>query len=247
MAGGEDAMSGARILVVDDEEHLATGIRENLEAEGYAAQAVYDGADGLRKALGEHFSLIVLDVSMPKMDGLSLCRELRRNGNQTPVLFLTVRGAAEDRIRGLEAGGDDYLAKPFHLRELLLRITAILRRTAWYEEPGAQETFGGNEVDFRTYRAHAWDGTEHSLTHKEAMILKFLAERADTVVGREEILDKVWGFEVFPSTRTIDNFIVRLRKRFERDPEAPAHFHTVRGVGYRFTTAPEPENAMRKP
>ena len=227
-------MTSARILVVDDEQHLATGIQENLEAEGYVAQAAHDGADGLHMALTEPHDLIVLDVSMPKVDGLTLCRELRRNGNQTPVLFLTVRGAPEDRIRGLEAGGDDYLAKPFHLRELLLRIAAILRRTAWYQKTGANLTFGSNEVNFHTYQAVAWDGSKHALTHKEAMILKCLSERAGETVGREEILDKVWGFEVFPSTRTIDNFIVRLRKRFERDPEAPVFFHTVRGVGYRF-------------
>ena len=228
-------MNGARILVVDDEQHLATGIQENLEAEGYVAQAAHDGGEGLHMALTEPHDLIVLDVSMPNMDGLTLCRELRRNGNQTPVLFLTVRGAPEDRIRGLEAGGDDYLAKPFHLRELLLRIAAILRRTAWYQTTGANLAFGDNEVNFHTYQALAWDGAEHTLTHKEAMILKCLSERADETVGREEILDKVWGFEVFPSTRTIDNFIVRLRRRFERDPEQPMYFHTVRGVGYRFT------------
>ena len=227
-------MNGARILVVDDEQHLATGIQENLEAEGYIAQAAHDGGEGLHMALTEPHDLIVLDVSMPNMDGLTLCRELRRNGNQTPVLFLTVRGAPEDRIRGLEAGGDDYLAKPFHLRELLLRIAAILRRTAWYQTTGGNLAFGGNEVNFHTYQAQAWDGTEHTLTHKEAMILKCLSERAGETVGREEILDKVWGFEVFPSTRTIDNFIVRLRRRFERDADQPAFFHTVRGVGYRF-------------
>ena len=229
------AVNAADILVVDDEAHLAAGIRENLEAEGYRAQAAHDGADGLRKGLSESFDLIVLDVNMPGMDGLAVCRELRRQGRQTPVLFLTVKGDAADRIRGLEAGGDDYMAKPFHLRELLLRIQAILRRGAWYAETREPLSFGGNEVDFGTYQARSWDGVSHALTHKEAMILKALADQAGAVVGREEILDKVWGFEVFPSTRTIDNFIVRLRKRFERDADAPRHFHTVRGVGYRFT------------
>lgn len=231
--------ANARILVVDDEAHLASGIRENLEAEGYAAETARDGAEGLRRAVESTFDLIVLDVTMPVMDGLAACRELRRQGRQTPVLFLTVRGDPDDRIRGLEAGGDDYLVKPFHLRELLLRIKAILRRSAWYADQQEQLLFGGNEVDFRSYQARAWDGTDAALTHKEAMILKALAERPNAVVGREEILDKVWGFEVYPSTRTIDNFIVRLRKRFERDADAPAHIHTVRGVGYRFT--PEAE------
>ena len=232
--------ANAHILVVDDEAHLASGIRENLEAEGYVAQTARDGAEGLRRALEATFDLIVLDVTMPVMDGLTACRELRRQGLQTPVLFLTVRGDPDDRIRGLEAGGDDYLIKPFHLRELLLRIKAILRRSAWYADKQDRLVFGGNEVDFRTYRARAWDGADAALTHKEAMILKALAERPNAVVGREEILDKVWGFEVYPSTRTIDNFIVRLRKRFERDADAPAHFHTVRGIGYRFTPEAEP-------
>jgi two-component system, OmpR family, alkaline phosphatase synthesis response regulator PhoP len=229
----------ARILVVDDEIHLADGIRENLEAEGYETDVAHDGLEGLAKIRSHHYDLVLLDVMMPKMDGLELCEQIRREGRQTPVLFLTVKGEPEDRIRGLESGGDDYLAKPFHLRELLLRVAAILRRSAWYQASDVPLEFGGNRVDFRTYHARAWDGTEHTLTHKEAMILKVLAEQPGNIVTREEILDRVWGYEVFPSTRTVDNFIVRLRKRFERNPEAPAHFHTVRGVGYRFTLEPE--------
>jgi len=228
-----------RILVVDDEEHLADGICENLQAEGYEAAVAHDGVEGLERALADAFDLILLDVMMPRMDGLRTCEELRRNGLQTPVLFLTVKGDPEDRIRGLEAGGDDYLAKPFHLKELLLRVAAILRRTDWYKQAQTTLSFGGNEIDFQTYHAQAWDNTEHALTHKEAMILKVLADQVGTIVPREDILDKVWGYEVFPSTRTIDNFIVRLRKRFERNAEAPEHFHTVRGVGYRFTEEPE--------
>jgi two-component system alkaline phosphatase synthesis response regulator PhoP len=238
----------AHILVVDDEAHLATGIRENLEAEGYRAEVAHDGVAGLERLRAEPFDLVVLDVMMPHMDGLELCAQLRRDGIQTPVLFLTVKGAAEDRVRGFEAGGDDYLAKPFHLRELLLRVAAILRRSSWYQSsPSAKLEFGGNRIDFKTYEARAWDGSEHSLTHKEAMILRVLAEEPGAIVTREEILDRVWGYEVFPSTRTIDNFIVRLRKRFERNPEAPAHFHTVRGVGYRFTVEPQPSDAPAEP
>jgi two-component system alkaline phosphatase synthesis response regulator PhoP len=228
-------------LVVDDEAHLAEGIRENLEAEGYQAEVAHDGRAGLERVHERHFDLLVLDVMMPNMDGLELCAQIRREGRQTPVLFLTVKGDVEDRVRGFEAGGDDYLAKPFHLQELLLRVAAILRRSSWYGQDSASTlAFGGNTIDFKTYEARAWDGAEHALTHKEAMILKALAERPGQIVTREEILDRVWGSEVFPSTRTIDNFIVRLRKRFERNPEAPAHFHTVRGVGYRFTAEPQP-------
>jgi two-component system alkaline phosphatase synthesis response regulator PhoP len=229
-----------RILVVDDEAHLAAGISENLEAEGYVAEVAHDGAEGLEKIRAQDFDLVVLDVMMPKLDGLEVCEAIRRDGLQTPVLFLTVKSDAADRIRGLEAGGDDYLAKPFHLRELLLRVAAILRRSDWYKHSGDNLSFAGNEIDFKTYQARAWDGSEHALTHKEAMILKVLSEDVGAIVPREDILDKVWGYEVFPSTRTIDNFIVRLRKRFERNPEAPEHFHTVRGVGYRFTVEPEP-------
>jgi two-component system alkaline phosphatase synthesis response regulator PhoP len=228
-----------QILVVDDEAHLAAGIRENLEAEGYAAEVAHDGRAGLERIRARRFDLIVLDVMMPNMSGLELCEQIRSEGLQTPVLFLTVKGDVADRVRGFEAGGDDYLAKPFHLQELLLRVAAILRRSSWYQSSGAPLTFGGNTIDFKTYEARAWDGSEHALTHKEAMILKALSERANEIVTREEILDRVWGYEVFPSTRTIDNFIVRLRKRFERNPEAPAHFHTVRGVGYRFTLEPQ--------
>jgi two-component system alkaline phosphatase synthesis response regulator PhoP len=229
----------ARILVVDDEAHLADGIRENLAAEGYATEVAYDGAAGLRAAESAPFDLAVVDVMLPEIDGVELCSRLRRAGIQTPVLFLTVKGAPEDRIRGFEAGGDDYLTKPFHLQELLLRVAAILRRSRWYEDAPATLDFGGNRVDFRTYQAQSWDGATHGLTHKEAMIVQALAERGGEIVTREDILDRVWGYEVFPSTRTIDNFIVRIRKRFERNPEAPLHFHTVRGVGYRFTKDPE--------
>jgi two-component system alkaline phosphatase synthesis response regulator PhoP len=229
----------ARILVIDDEEHLAAGIRENLQAEGYQADVAHNGAQGLAKVRAGAFDLILLDVMMPELDGLRVCEEIRAAGLQTPVLFLTVKGEPADRIRGLEAGGDDYLTKPFHLKELLLRVAAILRRTDWYNQSTASLSFGGNEIDFRTYHARAWDGSEHALTHKEAMIMKVLAEQLGAIVPREDILDKVWGYEVFPSTRTIDNFIVRLRRRFERNPEAPEHFHTVRGVGYRFTHEPE--------
>tara|TARA_B100000029_G_scaffold278554_1_gene272859 strand:- start:11821 stop:12543 length:723 start_codon:yes stop_codon:yes gene_type:complete len=236
-------LNAHRILIVEDEEHLADGIRENLQAKGYEISIAYDGQEAFKIATKESFDLILMDVMIPKMDGLQTCEELRKNGTQTPVLFLTVKGDPEDRIRGLEAGGDDYLAKPFHLKELLLRVAAILRRANWYNQTKVILNFGGNEVDFQTYHARSWDDAVHLLTHKEAMILKVLAEQVGKIVPREDILDKVWGYEVFPSTRTIDNFIVRLRKRFEKNVEVPEHFHTVRGVGYRFTEQPEiPQN-----
>lgn len=234
----------ARILLVEDEVNLAHGIRENLEAEGYAVTHVADGLLALGKARGEEFSLVILDVMLPGIDGFTVCERLRAEGHDTPVLFLSARGGGQDRILGLEAGGDDYLTKPFHLRELLLRVAAILRRRARYDEMTAREPvlrFGGNEFDFRTFRGRSADGVEQVLTQKEAMILKVLAEREGETLWREDILEKAWGDEVLPSSRTIDNFIVRLRRRFEDDPESPRFIHTVRGVGYRFTSMPEQE------
>jgi len=228
----------ARILVVEDEQTLAAGIAENLEAEGYQAEIVADGLRALEQIRGGGFDLVLLDVMLPGLDGFAICESVRREGNAVPILFLTAKSEQDDRIRGLQAGGDDYLTKPFALRELLLRIAAILRRYGWYSgrvESSELLQFGGNDVNFRTYVGSAWDGASHELTHKEAMILKLLSEREGEVVSREAILDTVWGYEVFPSTRTIDNFILRLRKRFERVPDDPQHFHTVRGVGYRFT------------
>jgi two-component system alkaline phosphatase synthesis response regulator PhoP len=232
------------ILVADDETNLAQGIAENLEAEGYRVRVVGDGVAALREIVAGDFDLVVLDVMMPGLDGFAVCEEARRQGVVTPILFLTAKGGVDDRIRGLEAGGDDYLPKPFHLQELLLRVKVVLRRWSWYTEQAGHEdvlAFGGNEVDFRTFRGRAFDGVTHQLTQKEAMILKALAERPDEVVSRDELLERAWGYELYPSSRTVDNFILRLRKRFEPDPERPRFFHTMRGVGYRFTARGESE------
>lgn len=231
------------VLVADDEANLARGIAENLIAEGYRVTTVGDGIAALEEILRGGYDLVVLDVMMPGLDGFAVCEEARRQGIVTPILFLTARSGVDDRIRGLEAGGDDYLPKPFHLKELLLRVRVILRRWSWYAEGGdeAKLAFGGNEVDFRTFRARAFDGGVHQLTQKEAMILKALAERQGEVVSRDELLEKAWGYELYPSSRTVDNFILRLRKRFEPDPERPRYFHTMRGVGYRFTARGESE------
>ncbi|MEQ9449724.1 MAG: response regulator transcription factor [Rhodospirillaceae bacterium] len=229
-----------RILIVEDDLHLAEGMAENMRAEGCDTDTAYDGRAGLEKATTSDYDLLVLDVMLPYMDGFALCRALRAEGKNVPVLFLTARGEAADKVRGLEAGGDDYLTKPFHLEEFLLRVRAILRRWQWYKQSVARPASGGtllfadNEVNFNTFRAKSWDGTWHDLTEKEAMNLKVLSEHAGEVVTRDDLLEKVWGYEVFPSTRTVDNFILRLRKLFEREPHEPRHFLTVRGVGYRF-------------
>jgi len=239
------AAAPVHVLVVEDDANLAAGVMENLRAEGYEVSLAPDGEQALTW-LGSHgCALVILDVMLPGADGLTVCRTLRGRGNTTPVLFLTARGDPADRVRGLEAGGDDYLAKPFHLQEFLLRVRAILRRWDWYRSASATADtavllFGGNEVDFRVFRARSWTGEAQELTEKEAMILKVLAEHAGQIVSREDLLERVWGYDVFPSTRTVDNFILRLRKRFEKDPANPRHFLTVWGVGYRFLTEGEP-------
>jgi two-component system alkaline phosphatase synthesis response regulator PhoP len=234
----------AQVLVVEDDPHLAAGVMENLRAEGYEVTLASDGEEALTWLAANSCALVILDVMLPGADGLTVCRTLRERGNTTPVLFLTARGDPADRVRGLEAGGDDYLAKPFHLQEFLLRVRAILRRWDWYHSASATAAtamvrFGGNEVDFRAFRARAWNGESQELTEKEAMILKVLAEHAGQIVSREDLLERVWGYDVFPSTRTVDNFILRLRKRFEKDPANPRHFLTVWGVGYRFLVEDE--------
>ena len=229
-----------RILVVEDEPNLARGIRENLEAEGHLVDVAGDGRLALERMRSQAYALVILDVMLPSMDGFTVCETARREGCDMPVLFLSARGAADDRIRGLEVGGDDYLPKPFELKELLLRVAAILRRRLRYDTMTALEPvlrFGDNEFDFRSFRGRSWDGADQVLTQKEAMILKILAEREGNVVWRDELLERVWGDDVLPSSRTVDGFVTRLRKRFEPEPEQPRHFHSVRGIGYRFTSA----------
>lgn len=232
---------GARILVVEDERHLAEGICENLVAEGYRADSTGEGEVALRWILERDYDLVLLDVMLLGMDGYTVCEAVRRAGKQTPILFLTAKGGLEDRVRGLDAGGDDYLTKPFHLRELLARVQTILRRWDWYggEGAGLLVRFGGNEVDLRIFRGRAWDGQVHELTQKEALVLRVLAEARGEVVSRDDLLEKVWGYEVYPSTRAIDTLLQRLRRKFERNPDEPVHLCTVRGVGYRLEAGGE--------
>jgi len=230
------------ILLVEDDVDLADSIRENLEAYGYEVEAIGEGNEALEVAQEGEFHLIVLDVILPGMDGFSICRELREGGNNVPILFLTARDAPEDRIHGLEEGGDDYLPKPFELREFLLRVDALLRRRLWRTGESVESIvirFGGNEVDLRSYNGRAWDGAAHLLDHKEAAILSLLADREGDTVTREEIADAVWGHEVRPSSRALEELVRRLRRRFEPRPDAPRHLHRIGSMGYRFTSEPE--------
>ena len=226
------------ILIVDDEEHLADALAHNLQFEGFSTTVAYDGEEGLGLARTIQFDLVILDVMMPKLDGLEVCRRLRATGSRVPILFLTAKAADADRLLGLKVGADDYVAKPFLLEELILRIHGVFRRQEWYSTaPADQEIyrFGDNEVNFLTYEATT-GGRTVSLTEKECMLMKLLVERRNQVVSREEILERVWGYRFSTSSRTIDNFIVRLRRYFEADPKDPQYIHSVRGVGYRFTS-----------
>lgn len=226
------------ILIVDDEEHLADALAHNLQFEGFSTTVAYDGEEGLSLARTMQFDLVILDIMMPKLDGLEVCRRLRATGSRVPILFLTAKAADADRLLGLKVGADDYVAKPFLLEELILRIHGVFRRQEWYSTaPADQEIFrfGENEVNFLTYEATT-GGRTVNLTEKECMLMKLLVERRNQVVSREEILERVWGYRFSTSSRTIDNFIVRLRRYFEADPKDPQYIHSVRGVGYRFTS-----------
>jgi two-component system alkaline phosphatase synthesis response regulator PhoP len=226
-----------RILLVEDEENLQEVIKMNLELEGYEVIAVDNGLDALRLAKEQRFNLVVLDVMLPEMDGFHVCEQIRLDDPNIPVLFLTAKDSTQDKITGLKKGGDDYMTKPFHLEEFLLRVRVLLRHSVkgTTEESNLRTyQFGKNEINFVTYKATTPNG-EIDLTRKETKLLKLLIERNNEVVSREHILQFVWGYDVFPSTRTIDNFILAFRKYFEDDPKEPIYFHSVRGVGYKFT------------
>ena len=223
-----------RILVVEDDVPLAEGLRMNLELEGYEP-IVCRSAEHAEVVWREGgVSFVLLDVGLPGEDGFAFCRRIRRSGDRTPILFLTARDSDEDRIRGLEEGGDDYLTKPFHLGELLARIKGIFRREEWARTQPAGDVLqvGDQTVDLAARTVTGPRGT-HELREKEALILRLLAERGGEPVDRHTILDRVWGYDAFPTTRTVDNFLVRLRRVLEKDPARPRHLITVRGVGYR--------------
>ena len=230
------------ILIVEDEAHIAEGLQLNLEMEGYRAIVASNGNAALDIYHTTPVDLILLDVMLPGMSGYDVCREIRAEAGHVPILFLTARGDEDDRILGLEVGGDDYLTKPFSLKELLLRVKAIFRRQAWFSTTGHvpdEYHFGESVINFKTFAGTGPRGPV-MLTRKECMMLKFFAEHPGEVVGRDLLLDGVWGYDAYPTTRTIDNFILRLRKHFETDPAKPVIFLTVFGAGYKFVP-PEPQ------
>jgi two-component system, OmpR family, alkaline phosphatase synthesis response regulator PhoP len=228
------------ILLVEDEENLLEALKLNLELEGYEISSAYDGTEALNSIQKEHFNLIILDVMLPELDGITVCETIRLTNPDIPILILSAKNSSADRVLGLKKGADDYLTKPFNLEELLIRVNNLIKKS---ERLSSKQplpeiyTFGKNKIDFKASEAFTKNGEKVTLTKKEIMLLKLLIENKNEVVTREKILQVVWGYNVYPTTRTIDNFILNFRKYFEEDSRDPEYFHSVRGVGYKFTAA----------
>lgn len=224
-----------RILLVEDEVNIREVVKMNLELEGYEVISTGNGKDAINYFHGQHFDLLVLDVMLPEINGFQICEQVRLTNSEVPIIFLTAKDTAGDRVSGLKLGADDYLTKPFNLEELLLRVQKLIKRSSKDPESKLERyKFGHNTVNFRTFEATSKD-KEFVLTKKEVMLLKLLIDRKNEVVSRQQILQTVWGYDVYPSTRTIDNFILSFRKYFEEDPKNPTFFLSIRGVGYKFT------------
>lgn len=222
------------ILIAEDERQLGEMLCDNLSHESYHAEHVLTGPHALERMAKGGIDLLILDIMLPGKDGFQVLEELRGRGDQTPVLVLSARADDQDRIRGLELKADDYLTKPFNLRELLLRVEALLRRRPAPAAGDDMLRFGGNEVDFRSMQAHCHSGETATLTATETKLLKLLAGHVSTVVSRRVVVEHLFGSAAPRTVRTLDNVVLHLRKLFEKDPGSPRHLHTVRGVGFRF-------------
>jgi DNA-binding response OmpR family regulator len=221
------------VLAIEDDAAILRGLSDNLQFEGYNVLTASDGETGYQMQRDHKPDLIVLDLMLPRMSGYELCRKMRAEGIQTPILMLTARSEEPDRILGLDLGADDYMTKPFSVRELMARIRALLRRSQRSADLPDELRFSGVELDFRSYEARR-SGESIEMTRKEFAILRFLAARAGEVVTRDELLNEVWGYESYPSSRTVDNHVAGIRAKLERDPSRPEHIKTVHGVGYKF-------------
>jgi DNA-binding response OmpR family regulator len=233
-----------RILVIEDELPMRTALCDLLESEGYRVLSAAQGEEGLARAVEQKPSLILLDIMMPKLDGFSLCRELRRLGQTMPVLMLTAKGRVEDRVKGLDAGGDDYLPKPFSSEELLARVRALLRRNRRFGALPETLQIGWVEIDFHRQTVLR-DGREVHLTAREFTMLRIMAEAAGEPVSRDRFLDLAWGYTAFPTTRTVDTHIASLRSKLEENPETPRYIKTVHGLGYKLELGAE-QGARRR-
>jgi len=226
------------ILLVEDEENLHDALRLNLELENYLVSSAYDGNQALKALSNEYFDLVILDVMLPGIDGITVAETIRVQQNPVPILILSARNSSADRILGLKKGADDYLNKPFNLEELLLRVQKLIEKNEKLQERNSvpdKYVFGKNTIYFKAQEATNKKNERIRLSKKESMLLKLLIENKNEVVKREKILQSVWGYNVYPNTRTIDNLILNFRKYFEEDSRNPRHFHSVRGVGYKYT------------
>jgi len=223
-----------RILLVEDEENIRDVVKLNLEMEDFEVITSGNGKEALKIIGEQHFDLLILDVMLPDVNGFQICEQVRLSNMDVPIIFLTAKDTSTDRITGLKKGADDYLTKPFHLEELLLRVNNLIKRSSKSPENTPEVyTFGKNKINFITFEAKT-EKDEFNLTKKEVKLLKLLIDRKNEVVSRQQILQSVWGYDVYPSTRTIDNFILSFRKYFEENPRKPEHFLSIRGVGYKF-------------
>ncbi len=226
------------ILLVEDEENLHEALKLNLELEGYEVTSAYDGVKALKAFQSEYFDLIILDVMLPGMDGISVTETIRLSNTEVPILILSAKNSSIDRVTGLKKGADDYLTKPFNLEELLLRVQKLIDKNKKLQDKETVSdtySFGKNTIDFKAQEAINKKGEKINLSKKEVMLLKLLIENKNDVVTREKILQAVWGYNVYPTTRTIDNFILNFRKYFEMDSRNPKYFHSIRSVGYKFS------------
>src|SRR5437764_9294867 len=226
------------ILLVEDEENLHEALKMNLELEGYQVTSAYDGAAAMKAFENEYFDLIIMDVMLPEIDGFNVTQNIRLTNTEVPILILSAKDTSADKVLGLKKGADDYLTKPFNLEELLLRVQKLIEKNKRLQDKdsiGDMYSFGNSSIDFKAQEARTKTGEKVQLSKKESMLLKLLIENKNEVVPREKILQTVWGYNVYPTTRTIDNFILNFRKYFEEDSRKPKYFHSIRGVGYKFT------------
>ena len=229
-----------KIFLVEDEENLLDVIRLNLELEDYEVDSFRNGKSAVENYIPSRYNLVILDVMLPELNGFDVCRFIRKKDLHVPILFLTAKNSSEDRVTGLKIGADDYLAKPFNLEELLIRVKNLIKIGSLKTDKTEIDSyrFENNYINFSTYEIRCFDGKKHTLSKKEVLLLKLLIERKNEVVSRDEILEKIWGADAFPSSRTIDNYILVFRKYFEdkdgsQNPKR--YFHSIRGVGYKFT------------
>lgn len=221
------------IIIIEDDISILRGLKDNLSFEGYEVLSSPDGLEGLQMALNNQVDMLLLDIMLPGINGYDICRRLKKEKPELPIIMITARGTEVDKIAGLDLGADDYITKPFSIPELLARVRAVFRRTMIENQELTTYSFADVSLDFKKFIALV-NGEEIKLSSREFAIMKYMVEHEDEVIHRHDLLDKVWGYDVTPSTRTVDNYILDLRKKFEKDPANPQHITSIRGAGYKF-------------